>query len=385
MHVIVTDCHYRTTPALIRELASAGHTVTAVCEASHTPIGLRSRQAEHARLLPAGLSEIDYREELLDLCHSLGRPVLLPVGARTVDILARFASHFRPMAHFLAPTPAALEHADDKPTTAREAARLGIPVPAAFVPEGDEPLDHFARRLSYPVVLKYRCGEKLGLPAERRYTIARYATEFTRRYRTMEDVQAPVLVQEYIRGRGLGVSVLMDAQFRPALVFCHERLREYPVSGGPSTACRSAWFPALVDQAVALLRALRFSGFAMVEFKGTPGNARLLEINPRLWGSFPLACLCGAAPGRRYVDAACGVTPDPPKRTYATGVRMQYFFSDAAAALGYISRGRLDQAASFVVDSLSPRTKGGVFSAADWPGSLAYIRSLLRRPHGPVS
>jgi len=38
-----------------------------------------------------------------------------------------------------------------------------------------------------------------------------------------------------IRGKGLGVSLLMDAEGNCAAQFAHERLREYPITGGPST------------------------------------------------------------------------------------------------------------------------------------------------------
>lgn len=380
MQVIVTDCHYRFTLALIRELAAAGHRVTAVCEGGKAPVGLACKQAFDTRLLPERLSAADYQECLLNLCHGMERPVLLPAGARTIETVARARAEFKPLARFLLSGPDVLEQAGDKSAVARLAAGLGIPTPEALTPEGDETIEKFAERLAYPVVLKYRCGEKLNLPAERRYTIARSDTEFLRRYRNMHDVQPPVMVQKYIRGPGLGVSVLMDAEHRPAAVFCHERLREYPVSGGPSTACRSAWFPALVPRAVALLQALSFTGFAMVEFKGPPDDARLLEINPRIWGSYPLAPLSGARMADAYVRAAYGA--DPPETlacTYETGVRMQYFVSDAMAALGYLGRGQMAQAGAFVRDSFSRKTKGGVYARGDRSGSFAYLKALLSR------
>ena len=228
-------------------------------------------------------------------------------------------------------------------------------------------------------MLKYRNGEKLGLSAERRYTIARTPQEFIRRYDTMHDVQPPVIVQEYIPGSGLGVSVLMDAQHRPVRVFCHRRTREYPASGGPSTACRSDWFPALAEHAVRLLAALRFVGFAMVEFKGSPQNAQLLEINPRLWGSYPLAPLSGAGLADAYVKTLYGVEPPKTIRCrYTEGVRMQYFINDCLAGLGYLGRGRPDMTFGVLRDALSPKVRGGIFSRHDLKGSFFYLKSLMR-------
>ena len=378
MHVIVTDCHARFTLALIRELRAAGHEVTAVCEAGYPPLGLHCRQTTNGRLLPARLSEREYVGHLLDICAERRGSTLLPAGARTVRALSRHRDVFRPVARFLISEPDVLETSGDKLLVSRVAEQLSIPTPRSFRFESAQPVEKLAGQLTYPIVLKYRDGEKLGLSADRRYTIAKNPREFIRRYNIMHDVQPPVIMQEYIPGRGLGVSVLMDDQHRPVRVFCHERIRELPTSGGPSTACRSDWFPTLAPVAVKLLTALRFSGFAMVEFKGAPENAFLLEINPRLWGSYPLAALSGAGMASAYVDAVHGVEPlDPFVCRYKKDVQMQYFVSDCLAGLGYLRHGQAGKTARVLFDALSPKVKGGVFSKGDPQGSLYYVKSLF--------
>ncbi|MCL2748412.1 MAG: ATP-grasp domain-containing protein, partial [Oscillospiraceae bacterium] len=329
MRVIVTDCHYRGTLPLIRELASCGHRVTAVCEGGRPPLGLHCRQAQERVLFPPNLSEREYAEILMDLCSEHSGSVLLPFGARTIAAISRRREAFGTVARFLVSAPDALETAGDKLKVARLAERLQIPIPQSFRFDSADPVEKLAGGLPYPIVLKYRNGEILGLPAERRYTIARDPQEFVKRYNVMHDVQKPVIVQEYIPGKGLGVSVLMDGEHRALRVFCHERLREFPTTGGPSTACRSDWFPALVASAVKLLTALRFTGFAMVEFKGAADDARLLEINPRIWGSYPLAIHSGTRMAEAYVNAVYGIQPPAAISCgYKTGVKMQYFFND---------------------------------------------------------
>ena len=53
---------------------------------------------------------------------------------------------------------------------------------------------------------------------------------------------------------------------------------------------------ALQEQSIALLKAIQWEGVAMVEYRLNPltGEAQLMEINGRFWGSFPLAVECGA-------------------------------------------------------------------------------------------
>ena len=378
MHVIVTDCHTRVSLSLIRELAAAGHEVTAVAESGKTPLGLHCRQTSHALLLPPSLSEIEYSEHLLDLCCRKRDSVLLPAGARTIGVLSRRREAFRTAARFLVPSPDVLEKAGDKIQIAKLAGQLGIPTPQDFSFEMSQPAENLAGQLSYPLVLKYRNGEALGLPAERRYTIVKNPHEFIVQYNAMYDMQPPVIVQEYIPGSGLGVSVLMDDEHKPVRIFCHERLREFPTSGGPSTACRSDWFPKLAAHAVTLLSALQFTGFAMVEFKGTPDSARLLEINPRIWGSYPLAPISGAGMAEAYVHTVHGVKyPTPAAANYTKNARMQYFVNDSLAGLSYLRHGHPGKALQTMADTLSPKVKGGVFSWRDLPGSFYYFRSLF--------
>jgi predicted ATP-grasp superfamily ATP-dependent carboligase len=77
--------------------------------------------------------------------------------------------------------------------------------------------------------------------------------------------------------------------------YAYRRLREFPVSGGPSTLRETIEAPELIEHAERLMQALDWTGVAMVEFKtdARDGVARLLEINPRFWGSLELAAVAG--------------------------------------------------------------------------------------------
>jgi len=85
----------------------------------------------------------------------------------------------------------------------------------------------------------------------------------------------------------------------PLLVFRHRRIREWPPEGGFSTICES--LPAdpkdaLLEGSIRLLQAVDWQGPAMVEYRfdERTGEAVLMEINGRFWGSLPLAFHAGA-------------------------------------------------------------------------------------------
>jgi predicted ATP-grasp superfamily ATP-dependent carboligase len=325
--------------------------------------------------LPASLSESAYAEALLDLCAAQGKPVLLPAGGRTVMALSHRREAFAPLARFLASEPGVPERVGDKLTVSRLAASLGIPVPEPIPFDEAERIDQLAERLPYPVVLRYRDGERLGLSSDRRSTVAGNPRAFVRRYNVMHDVQPPVLLQAYVPGRSRCVSALMDGDGRAAAVFCFEFIQDDPTTGGTFSTCRSDWFPVLAERTVRLLSALSFTGFATAAFKGdAEEDARLLDLTPRLWDSYPLSCLSGAGLAEAYVRAVLGA--EAPLRTtcrYRCGVRTQYFFDDAGAALRCLRHGRADLAFHAAADMFAPEVKGCVLSPKDLRGSLYYL------------
>jgi predicted ATP-grasp superfamily ATP-dependent carboligase len=78
-------------------------------------------------------------------------------------------------------------------------------------------------------------------------------------------------------------------------IFTHKRIREYPESGGPSTLRESVRYPEIEEHATRLLKKLNWHGVAMVEFRIDARNnePKLMEINPRFWGSLQLAVYSG--------------------------------------------------------------------------------------------
>jgi D-aspartate ligase len=78
----------------------------------------------------------------------------------------------------------------------------------------------------------------------------------------------------------------------------------------------------VVEQGLALLRALDFHGISQVELMRDPrdGRYKLLEVNPRLWQWHSLAAACGVdLPWIAYRDLVGD--PLPPARMHGDGKR----------------------------------------------------------------
>jgi predicted ATP-grasp superfamily ATP-dependent carboligase len=136
------------------------------------------------------------------------------------------------------------------------------------------------------------------------------------------------LLQEYVPGEGYGFFALFNHGKMRAF-FMHRRMREYPITGGPSSAAESVYDDELRAMGSRLLENLNWHGVAMVEFKkdARDGHYTLMEINPKFWGSLGLAIASGV--DFPYLAAMMAVNGDvDPLTHYRVGVRFRWPLPD---------------------------------------------------------
>lgn len=180
----------------------------------------------------------------------------------------------------------------DKRATIELANRLGIPVPRTqALTSVDELVE---AQLSFPCVVKP--AHELASVKEVRYCEDAAQTRLAvgAMLKALENSGVGVLVQEFVQGPGHGFFALFD-HGKPLRIFMHRRLREYPPSGGISTAAAAFYSSRLEDLGLRLLSTLKWHGAAMVEFKYDIHRKDffLMEINGKLWGSLELALQAG--------------------------------------------------------------------------------------------
>ena len=95
----------------------------------------------------------------------------------------------------------------------------------------------------------------------------------------------------------------------PAGYYGHKRIRTYPVKGGVTIYSRCDMNLQLQTLGNELLHKLQWSGVAMVEFlyDSVSGEYKIIEVNPRLWGSLMLAEFCGSEMFENYCRSALGM------------------------------------------------------------------------------
>ncbi|MGH7797286.1 MAG: ATP-grasp domain-containing protein [Candidatus Binatia bacterium] len=325
-HVFVTDAQRRKSLAVVRSLGRRGIRVTAG-EETRNAVAFYSRYCDQAVVYPSPTRTPElFIEWLLEEVLRHRYTAVIPTNEQT---LTPISQHLEELSkHTVVPIPdfQTYMRARDKAQTMRVAAEQGIPCPRTYAVDGPDSLDALEKNLDYPVVIKPREGS-----GSSGVTYVKRRGEFKASYLRIDRQYPKPLVQEFIPpgGAACGVSALFDRNSEPLAVFVHKRLREYPVSGGPSTLRESVCDPELAALGVRMLKALKWYGVAMVEFKTDPRDQqpKLMEVNPKFWGSLELAIHAGVDfPYLLYKLAAEGAVE--PVRDYRVGVRCRWLPGD---------------------------------------------------------
>ena len=130
-----------------------------------------------------------------------------------------------------------------------------------------------------------------------------------------------------------------------------------------------------------LLDALKWYGIAMVEFKldQKDGVPKLIEVNPRFWGSMSLAIHPGV--DFPYLLYRLAVDGDiEPAGEYAAGIRTRFVLQDIIACMHYFRKTRDVRYLKEIVGPFFDRdVKFGIFSADDPMPAFHYgVQGLSR-------
>lgn len=140
-------------------------------------------------------------------------------------------------------------------------------------------------------------------------------------------VNGPQIVQERIEGFGCGFFCLFK-DGKNLASFQHKRIREFPASGGTSSAAESYFNPLLEKYGTKILKELKWNGIAMVEFiyDKKDKKYKLLEINPKFWGSLDLSIESGV--GFPYLLYLSAMGKKFQKPSYKRGIRFQWILPE---------------------------------------------------------
>jgi predicted ATP-grasp superfamily ATP-dependent carboligase len=294
MSVLVTDGHFRKTLAAVQSLGRKGIHVT-VGEQTFLNTSFFSKYCARRLVYPSPRRfPNQFIEFLLKEIKGNHYDCLFPMEEETLLLLAKYHSEISQYTYLLNPDVKKIEFVRDKRNLMKFAEAHGIPTPKTYyfslTPEPDvvQDPDHFADKIPIPVVIKPRISSgSFGI------VYVKEKKDLIPSYQRVHERYPFPLIQEWIPDGGgtYGFSALFDETSNIKAAFVHKKLRMYPVQGGASTLREGVEHPQIMELGLSLLKSLDWVGVSMIEFKVDPrdGIPKLMEINPRFWGSLQLA------------------------------------------------------------------------------------------------
>ncbi|MBC7107310.1 MAG: ATP-grasp domain-containing protein [Methanomassiliicoccales archaeon] len=368
--ILITDANYKHTLGAVRSLSKAGFIVDA--------IGKKISLAGMSRYLNSiayddRLFDENHIDEFLDFLANKSYEVLLPIGARSVRLVAKFKKEIEKYCRTPVSEIEKVDYCLDKKKTCDLAKSLGISVPESFEVDFSKEKIDLPSKMRYPVFVKG--SHEIH---KRRPSIAKNEKELIEILRKWQNDafsrdHSP-LIQEFIQGHGFGYFALYK-KGRCIQSFMHERIRESPAIGGPSTCAVSIFDEELMSLGQKLLDALEWHGVAMVEFRrdGRTKEYYLMEINPKFWGSLDLAIACGVDFPTMAVNMALDKEIVPIEK-YEVGVKFHWPFD------GEIAHAIENPSAipSIMKDLLNPDVRSNLWRSDPLPSFLSFFEEIYR-------
>ena len=368
MKALVTDAHLREVVAGIRGLGRGGIPVVALASGP-SAAGVWSRYVVSRSFVPESAVHSHDLPDTIAAIARRRRPIVLYPGAEeTLNALVE-ATGPPPAVRLPYGCLDALRLLRDKKRLAELANEAGLAVPATVTSgyASDLPLRH----VDYPCVVKpIRSGSALSTTR-----VVHSAGDLERVLEPLPPTE-PLLVQERYAGSLMAVALVIDASGHLLARFQQESHGVWPPEAGvSSTAVSVAPDERLIGRAAEVLRVAGYSGLAQLQFIRGERGPLLIDVNPRFYGSLPLALASGVnLPAIWHGSVAFGERSRV--GDYRVGVTYRWLRADVAAAI---------QGSPRTVLRLAPRPRVGAVWAPDDPlpslvstaGTLA--RAMQRR------
>jgi predicted ATP-grasp superfamily ATP-dependent carboligase len=303
-NILIVDGFHRIGLAVARSLKLAGdYTIHLVTHrggwSDSVQRAFKSNAVDTLRFTRIDSGDDGFLACLLRLIEAHRVDFVMPAGHHGTVHTAFLKTALSRVCTVLVPDYEKIQQLHDKRETVRLARRVGIPHPRTFMPANDAEAEACARVCTYPAVVKARKGdgadgvwyagnERELMRALRGAAAARGSCDGVAR-----DTSAP-MIQEFIPGELHDVAAFCsDGRVEAALT--QKRVLTKPLSGGKGIVNITTFNPELLDIARDLVRRTRWSGVLLFDFKvdRRDGIPKLLEVNPRFWGTTWLTTCAG--------------------------------------------------------------------------------------------
>lgn len=375
---------------IIRSLAGKGVNVTAMTSIRR-PFARLSKHCRSLILVPSMAREKEYATVVEKIVKRIKFDVLFPIFEWSLIPISKNRDKIGRYVRLPIASHEAILKCYDKLSTLKLALERDVPIPKTFFVSSFYELRKVAEEITYPAVVKPRWsmvwqGDKAF---NRRSGFVNSPEELVATYISMHRYFPLPLIQEYVPGINFSVAALYN-NGKSRAYCCIKVYRAWPPTGGNSCYRESVELDSRMRVfSERLLEALDWHGIAEVEFRldSRDNVPKLMEINPRFWGSLCVAVKAGVDfPYLLYRIAMDGDVKGV--FHYKVGVKGRYFEQDLLYLLSLIinglnnpiirKNGKLRSLANWL-KIYEPRIFYDLF---EWDDPLPFLYDLASTPLG---
>ncbi len=250
--------------------------------------------------------------------------LVIPMSDFAAGILASRKKEFSRYAYICVNDLPVFNLASDKLQTMRICMEEDIPCPKTALIED---LSEFkVESWLFPLVIKPRVGYGAN-----GFYVVQNKEELNHLFPAVQGKFGAPLVQEYIpqTSHQYQAEAFMDKEGNCKSFVLMDKLRWYPLDGGPSTINRTVKDEIIKRDCIHLLRKMGWRGYASFDLIRDPrdGKAKVLEINPRINGTVKICFYAGVNMALQHLQDAFG-EPVSEFMDYKEGLYLRYIHKD---------------------------------------------------------
>jgi len=334
MNVLVVNYIGNNVISAIRSFLKFGYSVDIAIPSKDLNIGLskyfKSKHINNIFLIHSPLHNPEkFNRDLILLLNKTKYDAILPFGFITTIAISKMKKEVNEYTSICVADYEIIKLAHDKAKLHSYLIENNFQVPKIY--EYKRFSDLKCIDLKFPIVIKARkgCGVEKGVRYAKNFDELKYyyneITMNTSINTDLEDFSKP-LIQEYIPGKIHDALFLFNkGKMKAALT----QIREvtYPLSGGVGVNNITTYEPELIKYCKEILEFINWHGSCQVEVKKDTrdGKYKLIEINPKLWGTLDLSIKAGINFAVKTLEIAInGDTRE--QYEYTVGLKYKFIF-----------------------------------------------------------
>jgi protein-tyrosine-phosphatase/predicted ATP-grasp superfamily ATP-dependent carboligase len=256
---------------------------------------LKSKYIFQIHNIPSfSLTNDDWKNFLIKLFKAEQYDLVIPCNDSSIIPLQMFRREFEELTKLYLLEDKCYRIANDKFEMQRLAQKLGLNVAKEINISKATLAENIISRFQLPVVIKPKASFTKEKISQKEYVFKIYGRKELEHFLSKNDNYENFVIQENFIGKGAGIEILAKSG-KILVAFQHVRIHEPLTGGGSSYRMSVQPFDSLLKASQKIIKALNYTGVAMIEYKFNPATNDwiFIEINARFWGSLPLPVACG--------------------------------------------------------------------------------------------